>query len=191
MGFPKQEYWSGLPFSLPGDLLTQRWNESPSWQRNSLPLSHLGSPFIPPRKNKNKQKTRLEVGILGLGRSQVSISEDSSFLTYECVWDIDYSLYPNSPPQERMTYTHGCWGGRLGWPCSLWCPFPPPSPLSHLVIVDWIRGGLLTHPRQPFWPSDVWPSTTPIRFLLSQCRNKKDLKTKKKSGRGLPWRFSG
>ena len=48
MGFPRQEYWSGLPFPPARDLpdpgihkhLLQLWH----WQTDSLPLSHLGSP---------------------------------------------------------------------------------------------------------------------------------------------------
>ena len=39
MGFPKQEYWSGLPFLFPGDLPKR----SPAWQADSLPLGHQGS----------------------------------------------------------------------------------------------------------------------------------------------------
>ena len=44
MGFPRQEYWSGLPFSSPGDL-PNAWIEpaSPAFQADSLPLSHGGS----------------------------------------------------------------------------------------------------------------------------------------------------
>ena len=41
MGFPKQEYLRGLPFSSPGDLPdpgTER--ASPAWQADSLPLCH-------------------------------------------------------------------------------------------------------------------------------------------------------
>ena len=45
MGYPRQEYWSGLPFPSPGalsnpgtDLLLLHW------QADSLPLSHLGNP---------------------------------------------------------------------------------------------------------------------------------------------------
>ena len=34
MGFPIQEYWSGLPFPSPRH-----------WQEDSLPLNYLGSPF--------------------------------------------------------------------------------------------------------------------------------------------------
>ena len=42
MGFPKQEYWSGLPFPSPGDLPYPGSN--PHWQADSLPLSHQGNP---------------------------------------------------------------------------------------------------------------------------------------------------
>ena len=44
MGFPRQEYWSGLPFPSPGDLPDPRIKpKSPALQAESLPLSHLGS----------------------------------------------------------------------------------------------------------------------------------------------------
>ena len=45
-GFPRQEYWSGLPFPSPGDL-SDPWSKraSPAWQVDSLLLSHRGSPF--------------------------------------------------------------------------------------------------------------------------------------------------
>ena len=44
MEFPRQEYWSGLPFPSPGDL--PEWIEpaAPAWQVGSLALNHLGSP---------------------------------------------------------------------------------------------------------------------------------------------------
>ena len=46
MGYPRQEYWSGLPFPSPGDL-PNPGNEpmTRAWQVNSLLLSHLGSPI--------------------------------------------------------------------------------------------------------------------------------------------------
>ena len=48
MGFPRQEYWSGLPFPSPGDLPNPRIECTPPghllWQVDSLPLSHLGRP---------------------------------------------------------------------------------------------------------------------------------------------------
>ena len=43
MGFPRQEYWSGLPFPSPEDFIKPA---SPAWQADSLPLSPLGSPLL-------------------------------------------------------------------------------------------------------------------------------------------------
>ena len=44
MGFPQQEYWSGLPFPSLGDLSDPRVkSESTAWQVYSLLLSHQGS----------------------------------------------------------------------------------------------------------------------------------------------------
>ena len=40
MGFPRQDYWSGLPFPSPGDLLNQGLNPGLLlWQAGSLPLT--------------------------------------------------------------------------------------------------------------------------------------------------------
>ena len=47
MGFSRQEYWSGLPFLLPGDLPDAGIKPtSPTLQANSLPLSPPGNPFF-------------------------------------------------------------------------------------------------------------------------------------------------
>jgi len=44
MGFPGQEYWSGLPFPFPGDLPDPEIKlASPALAGDSLPLSHQGS----------------------------------------------------------------------------------------------------------------------------------------------------
>ena len=44
MGFPRQEYWGGLPFPSPVDLSDPRIKPgSSTLQSNSLPLSHQGS----------------------------------------------------------------------------------------------------------------------------------------------------
>ena len=41
VGFSRQEYWSGLPFPPPGDLLDPGVEpRSPALQADSLPLSH-------------------------------------------------------------------------------------------------------------------------------------------------------
>ena len=46
VGFSKQEYWSGLPFSSPGDLpsagIKPESPVSPALQADSLPLEPLG-----------------------------------------------------------------------------------------------------------------------------------------------------
>jgi len=45
MGFPRQEYWSGLPFPPPGIFQTQGANPGLlPWQADSLPLLHQGNP---------------------------------------------------------------------------------------------------------------------------------------------------
>ena len=45
MEFLRQEYWSGLPFSSPGDLPDPGIEHmAPALQVDSLPLSHPGSP---------------------------------------------------------------------------------------------------------------------------------------------------
>ena len=50
MRFPKQEYWSGLPFPPPGDLpnpgIKPKSPVSPELQADSLPLSHQGSLWV-------------------------------------------------------------------------------------------------------------------------------------------------
>ena len=47
VGFPRQEYWSGLPFPTPGDLpdpgIKPVSLESPALEAGALPLSHQGS----------------------------------------------------------------------------------------------------------------------------------------------------
>ena len=47
IGFPRQEYWSGLPFLPPGDLSNPGVEpKSPASQADSLPLSHQESPDV-------------------------------------------------------------------------------------------------------------------------------------------------
>ena len=60
MGFPRQEYWSGLPFLPPGDHPNLEVEPSlPVRQVDSLLLSHQGSPHLKP--------TEPETPGLGLG----------------------------------------------------------------------------------------------------------------------------
>ena len=47
--FPRQEYWSGLPFppqDLPDPGIEPTSPVSPALAGESLPLSHWGSPFV-------------------------------------------------------------------------------------------------------------------------------------------------
>ena len=45
MGFPRQEYWSGLPCPPPEDLTNLGIEPMfPALEADSLPLRHLGSP---------------------------------------------------------------------------------------------------------------------------------------------------
>ena len=47
VGFPRQQYWSGLPFPSPGDLPDPGIEPmSSALQADSLPLSHQGIPII-------------------------------------------------------------------------------------------------------------------------------------------------
>ena len=47
MGFPRQEYWSGLPLPSPGDLPDPGSNLFLlHWEADPLPLNHLGSPIM-------------------------------------------------------------------------------------------------------------------------------------------------
>ena len=47
MGFPGQEYWSGLPFPSPGDLPDPGIEpRSPVLQADSLPAEPPGKPFV-------------------------------------------------------------------------------------------------------------------------------------------------
>ena len=46
MGFPRKQYWFGLPFPPPRDLLTQGSNLCfLHWEGDSTPLQHLGSTY--------------------------------------------------------------------------------------------------------------------------------------------------
>ena len=48
MGFPKQEYWSGLPFPPAGDLLNPGIEpRSPTLQAECLPPEPPGKPLSP------------------------------------------------------------------------------------------------------------------------------------------------
>ena len=52
MGFPRQEYWNGLPFPSPGDLPNPGIKPGLlHWRAGSLPLEPLGKPYSTVVKN--------------------------------------------------------------------------------------------------------------------------------------------
>ena len=57
MGFPRQEYWSGLPFPSPGDLSNPGIEpESPALQADALPSE---SPWKPQMKKSRNQNSHI------------------------------------------------------------------------------------------------------------------------------------
>ena len=87
--FPRQEYWSGLPFpslgSLPDPGIKPTSPVSSPWQEGSLPLSHLGSP-IPDYYG----STKLEYfGWMGSSENFLDVDQDCVSVeetVRECWW---------------------------------------------------------------------------------------------------------
>ena len=64
MGFPRQAYWSRLTFPSTGDLADPGIKPvSPAWQVDSLPLSHLRSPYLHMRVRAHTH-TRIDIDIV-------------------------------------------------------------------------------------------------------------------------------
>ena len=77
VGFPRKEYWNGLPFPLPEDLpnpgIKPESPASSALQVDPLPLSHRGSP---PRSSESHQKDpRDDNGFLERALIRVEIIE--------------------------------------------------------------------------------------------------------------------
>ena len=70
MGFPRQEYWSGLPFASPGDLPDPGVKcRSPTLQADSLPLE-------PPRKLLANEKEEVKSIQIWKGENKIVFAED-------------------------------------------------------------------------------------------------------------------
>ena len=68
LGFPRQEYWSGLPFPSPGDLPDPGIEPtSPALQAGSLPLSHQGGPQLFSVPVTTSSSLLMQVGMTGAG----------------------------------------------------------------------------------------------------------------------------
>ena len=72
MGFLRQGYWSGLPFSLPGDLPDPCLLHLLHWQVDSLPLAPPEKPGIPTRELLKQAKC---------------VTHGSWFYTQRTVWE--------------------------------------------------------------------------------------------------------
>ena len=105
LGFPRQEYWSGLPFHFPGDLFNpQIWTCVPYAGRQILPVSHQGSPLA-----ENSYKLNIEgvawffLFIVKCDKKEVNFS---FFLHVRTQWD----YRPLQARKRNLTRT---------WPCLL------------------------------------------------------------------------
>ena len=88
VGFSRQEYWSGLPFPSPGDLLGPGFEPvSPAWQVDSLPLSQPGKQmrFLNSKIHRDKDRMlvargggREEWGFIALCVGNFSLGRTSS-----------------------------------------------------------------------------------------------------------------
>ena len=78
MGFPRQEYWSGLSFPSPGDLLNPGIKPgSPALQVDSLPSEPPGKPQINECVNPNGITGQCCLGKAGLNLSQSGLPSSS------------------------------------------------------------------------------------------------------------------
>ena len=88
MGFPRQEYWSGLPCPLPGFISTQRCNPCLlcllHWQAESLLLSDQGIPDY-----RSQTYFKVSIGILNLRAVQKLIVMLLGFMTSTIIKGIE------------------------------------------------------------------------------------------------------
>ena len=107
MGFPRQEYWSGLPFPSPGNLPTPGIEAmapaSPALPTNSLPLSYLGNPS---RTQVNQTQPSSNDAFQGESHSAISSGGPGShlFLFKDHTCD-SVTHYTCSPPSS---WWQGC-----------------------------------------------------------------------------------
>ena len=109
MEFSRQEYWSGLPFPLPGDLPDPGIEPmSPSLQSESLPLSHLGSayPPLPPMQPHFRfSSIKLRELLSLLAHSKVGAISSGGF-HQETLWTRDESHLSNGEEYPKQKGEH-------------------------------------------------------------------------------------
>ena len=92
VGYPRQEYWSELPFHTSGDFLNPEIESTsltyPALAGGFLPLCHLGSPSI--KSDRKANNVRLEKGVrTSMKRKKVnyiycSKSHDHKLISQKC-----------------------------------------------------------------------------------------------------------
>ena len=93
MEFPRQEYWTGLPFLLQGIFPTQGLNPVYHMWANSLPLSHHGSP--------KPWITKLLMLLIFLWLWRIVLLRMSAIHT-----SILYILFPSLPKKKKKSKRH-------------------------------------------------------------------------------------
>ena len=102
IGFSRQEYWSGLPFPFPGDLpepgIEPSSLASPTLAgRDSLPLSHLGSPhntYWTSKTKKEQTNLREITGSVPDQHNKVDIARElDEFFGFPVHLKVIYTLY--------------------------------------------------------------------------------------------------
>ena len=104
MGFPRQEYWSGLPFPSPGDFPDQVSNSHLlHWQLDSLLMSHQGNScnsntFLENKGVKLKENCQ-HTSFFGILPKQLTVKENSVGTTARSVGLGKHSIF-NEKAQE-------------------------------------------------------------------------------------------
>ena len=131
-GFPRQEYWSGLPFPSPQDLPDPGIERtSPAWQVGSLPLSHQGRPevWLPRSKQVAVKKTWSGIPWLHCavlvpsqgtkiphatgqnkikeGRKKTCSNQRSSTTHYQCLKRIEVQGFPSGSVVKNLPVNAG------------------------------------------------------------------------------------
>ena len=182
MGFSRQEDWSGLLFSSPGNLLSA--GIKPAFlalQADSLPLSHLGSPYQRIVSNNSDHTwqfltppVKFFLGMLFVWYKTWSLSLFHAF----CFQFINLSPPPKRPfplpvKKVKALVTQSC--------LTLWDPMdcsPPGSSVHGILQEEYWSGlpspspGYLPYPGiipgSPTLQADSLSSEPPIDWLLSQ-----------------------
>ena len=120
MGFPSQEYWSGLPCPPPGDLPDPGIEPTaPAWAGGSLSTQPLGSPHL------CRHEVKLKYGSRG------SVERDFAIAVVTGA--------PRSPACLPETQTQNVGSEPPMFP--LPDPGLPPNPISGLPLGPWRRSG--------------------------------------------------